>query len=86
MQEDVRGKRQVVPTLFKDLRIEQLTALRFRCYWIALAAASISLALARMRKSSVKLVQRTVPEVSTRNSAGRAMSLPPGPPPLCSRL
>ncbi len=55
-----------------------------RCDAIDLAAASISSALARTRMSSVKLVQRTVPEESTRNSAGRAMSWPSGPPPACT--
>jgi hypothetical protein len=37
-------------------------------YFNPLAAASISSARARMRMSSVKLVQRTVPEESTRPS------------------
>src|SRR5689334_3761286 len=55
-------------------------------YFNSLAAASISSALARTRISSVKFTQRTTPEESTRNSAGREISLPSGPPPLCSRL
>jgi hypothetical protein len=54
-------------------------------YWIARAAASISSARARTRTSSVKFSQRTVPERSTKNSAGREMSRPSGPAAACSR-
>lgn len=54
-------------------------------YCSDLATASISLARARMRMSSVRLRQRTVPVGSIKNSAGRAMSEPSGPPPVCSR-
>ena len=44
------------------------------------AAANISSARARTRMSSVKLVHCTIFDESTRNSAGRAMSCPSGPP------
>jgi hypothetical protein len=40
--------------------------------------------LARTRISSVRFTQRIVPAVSTRNSAGRAMSLPFSPPFGCN--
>jgi hypothetical protein len=39
------------------------------------AAVSISSARGRTRTSSVKFSQRTVPEPSTRNSAGREMKV-----------
>ena len=55
------------------------------CYRRPFAAANISSARARTRTSSVKLTQRTIPDESTKNSAGRAMSCPSGPPPACSR-
>lgn len=59
---------------------------QFWFYGIDLAAASMSSDLARTRMSSVKFAQRTVPVESTRNSAGREMSVVFGPPPACSKL
>lgn len=56
-----------------------------RSYWMSRAAASISWARGRTRMSSVKFSQRTVPERSTRNSAGREMSWPSGPAAACSK-
>jgi hypothetical protein len=47
------------------------------------AAASNSSARGLTRMSSVKFSQRTVPERSIRNSAGRAISVPSGPPRGC---
>src|SRR5947199_7447888 len=54
-------------------------------YGRVLAAANISWERARTRISSVKFSHRTVPEESTRNSAGREMSCFSGPPPTCKR-
>jgi len=47
------------------------------------AAASNLSARGLTRMSSVKFSQRTVPERSIRNSAGRAISVPSGPPRGC---
>src|SRR5262249_48840300 len=52
---------------------------------MSLATDSISSARARTRISSVKFTQRTVPDESRRNSAGREMSCLAGPPATCSR-
>jgi len=50
-------------------------------YRMERAAASNLSARGLTRMSSVKFSQRTVPERSIRNSAGRAISVPSGPPP-----
>ncbi len=47
-------------------------------------AARTDSGLARTRMSSVRFTHRIVPAASTRNSAGRAMSLPASPPLACS--
>jgi len=52
-------------------------------YFAPRAASSIISGVARTRRSSVRLRQRTMPVRSTRNSAGRAMSRPFSPAPLC---
>src|SRR5207244_10501845 len=54
-------------------------------HWMARAAASICSARGLTRMSSVKFSQRTVPERSTKNSAGREMSCSLGPPALCNK-
>jgi hypothetical protein len=60
-------------------------ALATKSYWMSRAAASISWARGRTRTSSVKFSQRTMPERSTRNSAGREMSWPSEPAAACRR-
>jgi hypothetical protein len=63
-----------------DYRSDELVLNDYR---MERAGASNSSARGLTRMSSVKFSQRTVPERSIRNSAGREISVPSGPPPGC---